>query len=219
MIPHSTRRRSAPSPATVYGRLKQMIFDQQIAPGDPLPEEELARTFRVSRTPVHEALVRLEKDKLIVLQPGKGAFVRGITVEDIQELYQVREALEGIVARLAAEGLPAEQIAALEKNCTLVARLGRNGDPHAFFEAAREFHWILIRGVGNQRVREILGNIREQMGAVRKYLVNNPGKAGADLEDHARILDAIRRRDPDEAERIMRRHIRTMRSALLGALR
>jgi DNA-binding GntR family transcriptional regulator len=213
------KRRSASSPSAVYERLKRMIFDQQIAPGDPLPEEELARTFRVSRTPVHEALVRLEKDKLIVLQPWKGAFVRGITVEDVQELYQVREALEGIVARLAAEVLPEEQIAALEKNCTVVAELGRNGDPHAFFEAAREFHWILIRGAGNQRVKEILGNIREQLSAVRKYLVNNPGKVGADLEDHARILDAVRRRDPDEAEGFMRRHIRTMRSALLGALR
>ncbi len=70
----------------------------------------------------------------------------------------------------------------------------------------------------DQRVGEILGNIREQLCAVRKYLVNNPMKVGADLEDHSRILDAVRRRDPDEAERTMRRHIRAMRSALLGAL-
>lgn len=145
--------------------------------------------------------------------------MRSVTVEDVQELYQIREAMEGIVARLAAEMLPEAQIAALEKNCAVVAELGRNGNPHAFFEAAREFHWILIRGVGNQRVREILGNIREQLVPVRKYLVSNPEKVTADLEDHARILEAVRRRDPDEAERIMRRHIRAMRSALLGALR
>jgi DNA-binding GntR family transcriptional regulator len=64
MVSRRAKRRSATSPSVVYDRLKQMILDQQIAPGDPLPEMELARTFRVSRTPVHEALVRLEKDRL-----------------------------------------------------------------------------------------------------------------------------------------------------------
>src|SRR3972149_3791966 len=103
MPPRSAKRKPANSPASVYELLKQMILDQKVPPGDPLPEEELARTFHVSRTPVHEALVRLEKDRLVVLQPWRGAFVRGMTMDDVQELYQIREALEGMAARLAAE--------------------------------------------------------------------------------------------------------------------
>jgi len=149
MPPRPAKRRNLQSPSSVYERLKQMILEQQVAPGDPLPEEELARTFRVSRTPVHEALVRLEKDRLVLMQPWKGAFVRGITMEDVQELYQIREALEGMVVRLAADSLPEEGIAQLEKNCTLLVKQSQDGDPWAFFETAREFHWILFRGVSN----------------------------------------------------------------------
>jgi DNA-binding GntR family transcriptional regulator len=213
------RRRNSSSPPSVYERLKQLILDQKVAPGAPLPEEELARTFGVSRTPIHEALVRLEKDRLVVLQPWRGAFVRGMTMDDVRELYQIREAVEGMAARLAAEMIGEEPLNQLGKNCVQLVALGKNGDPSAFFETAREFHWILFRGVSNQRVREILSNIREQLGAVRKYLVNNPEKVAADLQDHPMILDAIRRHDPEEAEQLMRRHIRAMRAALLGALK
>jgi DNA-binding FadR family transcriptional regulator len=77
----------------------------------------------------------------------------------------------------------------------------------------------LVQMISDRRVGEIPGNTDEPLGAVRKCLVNNPGKVEADLEDHSRILGAVRRRDPDEAERTMRRHIRAMRSARLGALR
>jgi len=213
------RRRNSSSPPSVYERLKQLILDQKVASGAPLPEEELARTFGVSRTPIHEALVRLEKDRLVILQPWRGAFVRGMSMDDVQELYQIREALEGMAARLAAEMIGEELLNQLGKNCVQLVALGENGDPVAFFETAREFHWILFRGVSNQRVREILGNIREQMGAVRKYLVNNPEKVAADLQDHPMILDAIRRHEPEEAEQLMRRHIRAMRGALAGVLR
>lgn len=110
------RRRNSSSPPSVYERLKQLILDQKVAPGAPLPEEELARTFGVSRTPIHEALVRLEKDRLVVLQPWRGAFVRGMTMDDVGELYQIREALEGLTARLAAETMTLGQVAELERN-------------------------------------------------------------------------------------------------------
>jgi DNA-binding GntR family transcriptional regulator len=170
------RRRNSSFPPSVYERLKQLILDQKVASGAPLPEEELARTFGVSRIPIHEALVRLEKDRLVVLQPWRGAFVRGMTMDDVQELYQIREAVEGMAARLAAEMIGEEPLNQLGKNC-------------------------------------------EQLGAVRKYLVNNPEKVAADLQDHPMILDAIRRHDPEEAEQLMRRHIRAMRAALMGALK
>jgi DNA-binding GntR family transcriptional regulator len=213
------KRKTTSSPSAVYERLKQLILDQKLAPGDPLPEEELARTFHVSRTPVHEALVRLEKDRLVVMQPWKGAFVRGMTMADVQELYQIREALEGMTARLAAESMTSDQIAELEKTCSALKTLDAGRDPEAFYETAREFHWILLRQVGNQRTCEIMANIRDQMAAARQYLVNSASKVAADLKDHTAILQAIRRRDPDKAEELMRKHIRTMRSALLGALR
>ncbi len=215
----SAKPRSPASSSTVYERVKQLILDQKIASGDPLPEEDLARKFGVSRTPVHAALVRLEKDRLVTLQPWRGAFVRGMTMADVQELHQIREALEGLVARLAAETITEAQIAMLEANWAEMTGLDSGRDPEALFETAREFHWILIRSAANQRIHDILANIREQLLPAKRYLVNNPEKVAADLRDHPTILAAIRERQPAEAERLMRSHIQAMRGALLGALR
>lgn len=212
-------RRNASVHPSVYDRLKQLILDQKVAPGDPLPEEELARQLGVSRTPVHAALVRLEKDRLVTLQPWRGAFVRGMTMEDVLELYQIREALEGMVARMAADTMSVAQVAALAANWADLQRLDADRDPQAFFETAREFHWILIRAAANARIRDIVANVREQLLPVQKYLVNSREKVAADLRDHPRILAAVRGRQPAEAEQLMRSHIQAMRSALLGALR
>ncbi len=219
MPPRPVKPRNSSTPSTVYERVKQLILDQKVAPGDPLPEEDLAQRFGVSRTPVHAALVRLEKDRLVILQPWRGAFVRGMTMADVQELYQIREALEGMVVRLAAETMTDAQIATLEANWAELQRLNSGQDPRAFFETAREFHWILIRSVANQRIHDILANIREQLLSAKRYLVNNAEKVDADLRDHPTILAAIRERRPAEAERLMRGHIQAMRSSLLGALR
>ena len=125
----------------------------------------------------------------------------------------------GLVAHLAAGSPRMARLAMIEKNCPLLARYGNNGDPEAFFETAREFHWILLQGAHNERIREILTNIRDQLSVVRKTPPNNPDTAAADPQDHFRILAAIRRHDSDEAEQIMRRHIRAMRGALAGVLR
>jgi DNA-binding GntR family transcriptional regulator len=142
-----------------------------------------------------------------------------MTMEDVQELFQIREALEGVVARLAVESLNEAQMTLLEKNCVRLAKQKQGDDSQGVFETAREFHWLLLRGVHNRRIQEILANIRDQLSVVRKYLLNNPDKLTADLQDHPRILTAIRRQDADAAEQIMRRHIRATRSALAGALR
>lgn len=211
------KTRNSSSPSTVYERLKRLILEQKVAPGDPLPEEDLARRFGVSRTPVHAALVRLEKDRLVTLQAWRGTFVRGMSMADVRELCQIREALEGMVARLAAETMTDAQVARLEANWAELKRLDSGRDPEGFFETAREFHWILIRSVANQRIHDILANIREQLIPVKRYLVNNADKVAADLRDHPSILAAIRERRPAEAERLMRSHIQAMRSSLLGA--
>ena len=159
------RRRNSSSPPSVYERLKQLILDQKVAPGAPLPEEELARTFGVSRTPIHEALVRLEKDRLVVLQPSRGAFVRGMTMDDVRELYQIREALEGLTARLAAESMTPGQVAELERNVETMQACDPAATPEEFYGTAREFHWILFHGVANQRTCEIMANVRDQLAA------------------------------------------------------
>ena len=100
---------------TVYGALRQAILDREFDPGEPLTEGELCRRFRVSRTPVREALAKLERDHLVRVVPKKGAFVRTLSHDEIRDLYEVREALEALAVRLAAPRLAREDLEDFEE--------------------------------------------------------------------------------------------------------
>src|SRR5436190_5321759 len=99
---------------TVYGALRQAILDREFDPGEPLTEHGLCARFRVSRTPVREALAKLERDHLVRVVPKKGAFVRTLSSDEIRDLYEVREALEALAVRLAAPGLDRGDLAGFE---------------------------------------------------------------------------------------------------------
>ena len=95
---------------TVYAALRQAILEREFVPGEPLTEGDLSRRFRVSRTPVREALAKLERDRLVRVVPKKGAFVRALSHDEIRDLYEVREALEALAVRLATPHLSREEL-------------------------------------------------------------------------------------------------------------
>src|SRR5919204_1525079 len=99
---------------TVYTDLRRAILDRELDPGEPLTEHELCRRFRVSRTPIREALAKLERDHLVRVVPKKGAFVRALSHDEIRELYEIREALEALAVRLAAPRLSGDDLAGFE---------------------------------------------------------------------------------------------------------
>ncbi len=199
---------------SVYGALRQAILDRTFDPGEPLTEGDLSRRFGVSRTPVREALAKLERDHLVRLVPKKGAFVRSLSHDEIRDLYQVREELEALAVRLAGAHLQSGELEPLEARFReLDARGGAAG--HAEVRAlGDEFHRYLVKRADNTKLLQVLEQMREEVQPVWTMSIVAPGRAQALVREHLAIIDALKRADVRRAERLMRRHIRRVRDAI-----
>ena len=198
----------------VFARLQDDIVRGEILPGSKVSETELASRYGVSRGPLREAIRRLESRKLLERVVHVGTRVASLSVNDLIEIYHVREALEGMAARLAAEHMTAGEVRGLydvlaqhEQQQDLredVAHFQREGD--------LDFHYRIIQGSHNATLSQLL--IGELYHLVRMYryqfstVANRPQKA---LNEHRRIVEAIEARDAEMAEMLMRRHISSAR--------
>ena len=199
---------------TVYVALRQAILDREFDPGEPLTELELSRRFKVSRTPVREALAKLERDRLVRVVPKKGAFVRTLSHEEIRDLYEVREALEALAVRLAAPRLGREELEDFEARF----RELRARNPKATYTAVRplgeEFHRYLLKRAENSALARILDDMREQVRPVWTLSIAAPRRVQALIREHLAIIDALAHADTRRAERLMAFHIRRVRDAI-----
>ena len=198
----------------IFTRMRREIVEGQLPPGTKMSEPELARRYGISRGPLREALRRLESSSLVVRRPNVGARVVELTSEQLLDLYYLREALEGMAARLAAERMSDEEIAELQD---LIARHERqvaqdHGLAYYQSEGDLDFHYCIVRGSHNARLQELLAN--DLYHLVRMYrcqfAMTGPRTPTA-LREHAQIVEAIAARDGELAEVLMRRHIRAAR--------
>jgi|SRR5258706_5359871 len=199
---------------SVYGALRQAILDRKFDPGEPLTEGDLSRRFGVSRTPVREALAKLERDHLVRVVPKKGAFVRTLSHDEVRDLYQVREELEALAVRLAGAHAQPGELAAFEARFRdLDARGGAVG--HAEVRAlGDELHRYFLKRADNTKLLQVLEQMREEVQPVWTMSILAPGRAQALVREHLAILDALKRADVRRAERLMRVHIRRVRDAI-----
>lgn len=199
---------------TVHAALRRAILDREFDPGEPLTEAELSRRFRASRTPVREALAKLERDHLVRVVPKKGAFVRTLSHGEIRDLYEVREALEALAVRLAAPHLTREE---LEDFRTRFRELRARG-PRATHTDVRplgeEFHRHLVKRAENATLVQVLERLREQVRPVWAMAIVAPRRVQALIREHLAIIDALERGDTRRAERLMTLHIRRVRDAI-----
>lgn len=194
----------------VFQRLQDDIVLGVFRPGARLGEAELASRYGVSRGPLREALRRLESRKLLQREPHVGARVTLLSQADLIEIYRVREALEGMAARLAALNMTADDVGGLHKVLSEHEQQQDIQEDIAYFqrEGDLDFHYCIIQGSHNQTLIDLL--IGEIYHLVRMYryqssaVANRPQKA---LAEHRRIVEAIEARDGDLAEMLMRRHI------------
>jgi DNA-binding GntR family transcriptional regulator len=200
----------APSAANTYDRLKLMILNGEMAVGQPLVERSLAARLGVSRTPIRETIFMLEREGLVRIVEGKGAFVASYTVEDMIEIYHVREGLEPIAARLAVPNLTTSELDYLE------VQLNRlNDQPAIRFEApeewmriGREFHTMFIRASHNERLIQTIAGFQDQIDLSRglgRLIVQTDSDSAA--VEHLAILRALQARDPAAAEHAVRVHL------------
>ncbi|MGI8880253.1 MAG: GntR family transcriptional regulator [Jatrophihabitans sp.] len=197
----------------VYGKLLESIFSKHIPPGSRLSVPALADQLGVSRTPIREAVLRLVREGLAVEQPRRGAVLVTFDHEELQSLYLVREVLEGLAARLAAEHLTPESARELTEAHALHERAVSAHDLAAHYEHDSRFHELTRLASGNAALLDGLTRVQAK---VRLAMSTTSRRAGPEmaLRDHRKILEAILRRDPVKAEGEARAHIARLRSYL-----
>jgi DNA-binding GntR family transcriptional regulator len=202
----------------VYDQLKTAIVELRIPPGEPLREADIAQGLSVSKTPVREALARLEQDGLVELNSFRSAVVTDYTARDLQEIYELREIIEVAAARSAAESISDQGLADLGRIASECVRLSDEGGEPELVELITEFDTVLFEEVRNRRIRAILANLAAHLTRIGLLTAEIPGRNAASVREHAQIYEAIERRDPEAAERFMRQHIRSVRDDQLRAL-
>ncbi len=202
----------------VYEELKAAIVDLRLAPGDPLREASLAGQLGVSKTPIREALTRLEQEGLVETTSFKGAVVTGYSRQDLIEIYELRELLETAAARTAAESMAEADRARLSRICRESHKLKKDRDAAGLAALLSEFDDVVFDQVRNSRIRALIENLRAHLTRIGHLTAEIPGRIEASVDEHEKIVEAIAARDPELAERQMREHIRSVRDDQLRAL-
>ncbi|KAJ8703646.1 hypothetical protein PYW08_016888 [Mythimna loreyi] len=209
-IPIATSDESQTMSENVFRRIQAAIVKGEIAPGSKISEPELARTYGISRGPLREAIHRLEGQRLLVRVPHVGARVVSLSHAELIELYEIRESLEGMACRLAAERMTDAEIEELrqvlhthERDAAFQAGVGYYQQEGDF-----DFHYRIIQGAGNRTLTQMLcGELYQLVRMYRIQFSATPNRPRQAFAEHHRILDAIADRDGELAELLMRRHI------------
>jgi DNA-binding GntR family transcriptional regulator len=197
--------------------MKEEIITGQLPPGSIISELVLAERYQTSRTPVREACQFLQKDGLLEAVPHKGFFVAEITMKQVQDIYQLRRVLEGTCARIAAEKITRSELQELEALARPIAFTASNQQSfRRSSELNRRFHLQIALITGNQEMIKILSNILDKITRAQ-YL--EAKKAPMTIgPEHDEIVRAIKRRDPDSAEKAMVAHIQNSLDRLLNVI-
>jgi len=199
------------------GRLVNAIVAGDIAQGAKISEAELAARFGVSRGPLREAMRTLEGLRLIERRPHAGARVITLNCEQLSEIFTIREALEGMAARLAAQRMSDEAITALQQLLVLHERRVQESGGRDYFhqEGDLDFHLRILEGSGNRRLYQLLGgDLYHLIRMYRRQSSQTHSRPLIALSEHRHICDAISQRDGELAELLMRRHIQGARRNL-----
>lgn len=207
-----------PVGAAAYRLIREAILRGQLAPGERLNEVELARAWQISRTPIRDALRRLEAEGLVRAVPGKGVTVPRLGRADVGELYEMLEALEGMAARRTAERASGTHLAHLN---TLIKEYGaalRQNNVTRLGEIVAEFHATVARTALNGRLERAIETLRAQLASAERQALRQRGTAARSFRELAKLTAAIRARDGGRAEAAMREHLASLRLDTVAAL-
>lgn len=199
----------------VFEHLREAIINGDLRPGERLMEMQLAEEMGVSRTPVREAIRKLELEGLVIMVPRRGAYVSDLSIKDVAETYEIRSALEALAAGLAAERITPDESEELERILVQIGECIAANDLERSIELDEEFHNILYRASRNDRLVQIIYNLREQIHRFRSTSLGTPGRLEAVLSEHTKIAEAISDRNADLAQRLAQEHIENAENALM----
>ncbi|HIQ98813.1 MAG TPA: GntR family transcriptional regulator [Candidatus Scybalocola faecavium] len=203
----------------VFNTLRDAILRGDLEPGERLMEIALANRLGVSRTPIREAIRKLELEGLVVMIPRRGAQVASITQKDLQDVLEVRTSLEDLAVRLACERIRPEQVDQMKEALKNFEAALKGTDVTVIARADVDFHDVIFSSTGNARLVQILNNLREQMYRYRLEYLKDFSSHERLLQEHKELLAAIEGHDQENAARIIRTHIYNQEISVIRHIR
>jgi len=195
--------------------LREAIISGVLKPGERLMEIQLAEELGVSRTPVREAIRKLELEGFVIMILRRGTYVADLSIKDINEVFEVRTSLEVLAAGLATERITDDELEKMERLLVHIGEYIEKGDMDKIVEADSQFHDILYQATRNDRLVQIISNLREQLTRFRSISMAYPGRLKNTLEEHSRLVEALAARDQQLAERLATEHMENTEQTLL----
>ena len=195
--------------------LRQAIREGVLQPGERLMEIQLADELGVSRTPIREAIRKLELEGFVVMVPRRGTYVADISLKDVVQVFEIRSALEELAAGLAAERITPDELEELERILVEINDYIARDDFDKIVDADIRFHGILYKASLNNRLVDILRNLREQMLRFRSISMHYPGRLAATWEEHRQLVECIANRNSTQARKIAKKHMENSERTLI----
>lgn len=203
----------------VFNTLRQAILTGELKPGERLMEIHLANKLGVSRTPIREAIRKLELEGLVTMIPRRGAEVAQITEKSMSDVLEVRRAMDALCTELACERISEEDIETLRLACDKFAAAVRTKDVRKSAQADVEFHDIILKATGNVRLVQLINNLSEQMYRYRFEYLKDSSRYDNLIEEHRVIYEGIKRRDKVAASEAAKLHIDNQKKAIIQQIR
>jgi DNA-binding GntR family transcriptional regulator len=191
----------------IFNKVRNDILNDKYKLGDKLIESKLANELQVSRTPVREALKQLELDGLVESIPNRGVVVKGLTDQDIYDIYSVRVSIEAIAAGLAVERMSPEDLNELEEIVDLMEFFTMKKDSDKIFELNTKFHEKIYSSTKSRYLEHILKDFQIFIKTTRLESLKTEGRLDVAIVEHKKILEALKKRDKDEARKCIIEHI------------
>lgn len=188
-----------------YGAIKAEIVANRLHPGEPVEIDRFARALSLSRTPVREAVLRLQREGFLDVRPRMGTFVSQLDLRQIQEMYQLRRTLEGLAARQAADFADPKRLAALERELR-ACDSGSDAGLKGISESGEKLHELIVESCENRLLAEMIRSLHDHFARFRSLSLRIPEKVLSSHQEHLAIIGALKRGDGDEAEKLVYRH-------------
>ena len=203
----------------VFNTLRHAILKGELEPGERLMEIALAQKLGVSRTPIREAIRKLELEGLVVMVPRKGAEVADITEKDLRDVLEVRTALEELSIELAMKNMNDGDYKQLREANELFAKDSEGDDLIKIAEADVAFHEIIYMATGNKRLIQMINNLREQMYRYRLEYIKDKSTHARLVEEHNKIIDAMKKNDITAAKAAIKLHVENQEENILKSIK
>ncbi|UWP60940.1 GntR family transcriptional regulator [Ruminococcus gauvreauii] len=215
---HVSMNEYLPLRDVVFNTLRDAILHGELLPGERLMEITLANRLGVSRTPVREAIRKLELEGLVIMVPRKGAQVAQITEKDLNDVLEVRLGLEELAMQFACERIGEPQLEQIREAALEFEQVMESDDITALAQADVKFHELIYEATKNRRLIQIINNLREQMYRYRIEYLKDSNARRTLVKEHREIYEALKERDHKKANDCMRDHIENQQKAIIKSL-